>query len=294
MMPDEGFFIIPKIVKQIRKAINVDDNKVFISGHSNGATGSFAYLMKASTQFAGFFGFNTYPKVFTGGTFVKNILNRSFINFSTNQDYYYPPLANDSLSKLMTELKADYKDYRFNGFPHWFPQFDESEAAFKILFNDLAQKKRNPFPHEIHWELDDEKYGKMDWIGGIKLDTISPKASWHNTLNFKINEWLSYDSKDSLISNKVNKPAFDFPRKSGALKAEYGNNIFSVQTSCIKAFKIYVSPGMINMKKDVKVYVNGKMLFDNKVHFDKTFMQKSFEENRDREQVWVDYIEIEL
>ena len=294
MIPDEGFFMIPKIVKQIKKAIRIDDNKVFVTGHSNGATGSFSYLMKAPTEFAGFYGFNTYPKVFTGGTFIKNSLNRSFINFSTDKDYYYPPLANDSLSKLMTELNADYKDYRYYGFPHWFPQFDESEAAYKILFNDLAQRKRNPFPNKIYWELDDEKYGNMDWIEVIKLDTIKQKATWQKPVNFKINEWLSYNSKDSLVMEKVDKQAFDFPRKSGAITAEYSNNIFNVQTSCIKTFRIFISPKMVNTKHKIRIYVNDKLRFDKVVYFDKTFMQKSFKEKMDREQVWVKYIQIEL
>jgi len=48
--------------------------------------------MNQPTPFAGFYGFNTQPKVFTGGTFVENIKNRSFINFSTDQDYYFHPM----------------------------------------------------------------------------------------------------------------------------------------------------------------------------------------------------------
>ncbi|WP_281847761.1 alpha/beta hydrolase-fold protein [Olleya namhaensis] len=118
MIGDEGFFMVPEIIKQIKSAINIDDDKVFVTGHSNGATGSFSCLMKQPTQFAGFYGFNTHPKVYTGGTFIENVKARSFINFSTDQDYYFPPNANDTLNKLMDSIKADYKDYRYNGFPH--------------------------------------------------------------------------------------------------------------------------------------------------------------------------------
>ena len=81
MTSDDGFFMIPKIVRTIKQSINIDDNKVFIAGHSNGATGTFSYLMKEPTMFAGFYGFNTHPKVYTGGTFIENTSNRSFINF---------------------------------------------------------------------------------------------------------------------------------------------------------------------------------------------------------------------
>lgn len=294
MTPDDGFFMIPEMVKLIKKGINVDDSKVFISGHSNGATGSFSYLMKHPTQFAGFYGFNTHPKVFTGGTFVENIKNRSFINFSTDEDYYYPPNANDDLTKLMNGINADYKEYRYNGFPHWFPQFDESEPAYKILFDDLTKRKRNPFPKEISWEFDDEKYGNIDWLSDIKLDTLSPKANWHKELNFKITKWLDYDKKDSLIVQQVDKNAFDFPKKSGKIKAEYSNNIFRIETSNIQSFSINISSEMVNLKKKVKVYINGKLHFNEKVKYNREFMLENFENNKDREQVWINYIELKL
>lgn len=294
MTPDEGFFMVPEMLKQIKSAINVDDNKVFISGHSNGATGSFSYLMKQPTAFAGFYGFNTYPMVVTGGTFVENILNRSFINFSTNQDYYYPPNANDRLDSLMQNLKADYKDYRYNGFPHWFPQFDESEDAFKTLFEDLKKRERNPFPNTITWEFDDNSYGNIDWIRDVKLDTLSPKKDWQKQINFSIDKWLKYDKNDSLITVDVNKKAFDFPRKSGKIKAEYSNNVFTIKTSRIKSFKIEISPEMIDTKKKVKVYLNGKLYFNKEIEYDRDYMIKNFKKHNDRKQSWINYIKLDV
>lgn len=294
MSPDNGFFMIPEMLKLIKKTINIDDDKVFISGHSNGATGSFSYLMKQPTQFAGFYGFNTYPKVFTGGTFVENAENRSFINFSTNEDYYYPPNANDDFTKLMNAIKADYKEYRYNGFPHWFPKFNESEPAYKILFNDLASRKRNPFPKEISWESDDEKYGDIDWISNLKTDTLKSKSSWHKRLNFKITKWLEYDKKDSLTTKIVDKDAFDFPRKSGKIKAGYQNNVFRVETSDIKSFSINITPEMVNLKKKVKIYLNGRLYFNEKVKYNREFMLQNFEASKDRTQIWIDHIELKV
>lgn len=294
MAPDDGFFMIPEILKQIKTAINIDDNKVFVTGHSNGATGSFSYLMKQPTLFAGFYGFNTYPKVFTGGTFIGNIKNRSFINFSTDQDYYYPPNANDSLTQLMKTLNADYKEYRYNGFPHWFPKFDESEPAYKILFDDLMKRQRNPFPHNLSWEFDDEKYGKIDWISDIKLDTLSANYLDTKPLNFKINQWLEYNKQDSLIVQKVDEMAFDFPRKSGKIQAEHQDNVFRILTTNIASFSIQISPEMVNLDKKIKVYVNGQLYFDKKVQYNREFMLENFKKNYDRTQVWGNSIKIKL
>lgn len=292
MIPDDGFFMVPKIVTLVKKALNVNDDKVFISGHSNGATGSFSYLMKQPTVFAGFYGFNTYPKVFTGGTFVDNIKNRSFINFSTDKDYYYPPNANDKFSQLMNSIGADYKEYRYNGYPHWFPQFNESEPAYRILFADLIKRKRNPFPKEISWEFDDERYGDIDWLSNIKLDTLAERKDWHKAKNFKINYWLKYNKKDSLVVMEVDQMAFDFPRKSGKIIAKYDHNVFRIETSCIKSFSVNISPEMVDTKKKILIYVNGKLCFNNRVEYDRNFILRSFRINRDRSQVWINQIDI--
>lgn len=292
MTSDKGFFMVPKILTLVKKAINVDDNKVFITGHSNGATGSFSYLMKQPTPFAGFYGFNTQPKVFTGGTFVENIKNRSFINISTDKDYYYPPNANDDFTKLMNSINADYKEYRYNGFPHWFPEFDESEPAYKILFADLLNRQRNPFPKEISWESDDNRYGNIDWLTNMKLDTLASRKAWHKEKNFKINQWLEYNEKDSLITKTVDKMAFDFPRKSGKILAKYANNVFRIETSCIKSFRVNIAPEMVDTNKKVRIFVNGKLRFDKRIGYDASLMLKNFDATQDRNQVWINQIDI--
>lgn len=294
MTPDDGFFMIPEMLAMVKKGINIDDNKVFISGHSNGATGSFSYLVKQPTPFAGFYGFNTYPKVFTGGTFINNITNRSFINFSTDQDYYYPPNANDDFTKLLNGLNADYSEYRYNGFPHWFPKFDESEPAYQILFNDLRTRERDPFPKKISWEFDDERYGNIDWISDMKLDSSGKRADWHKELNFKITSWLEYDKKDSLKKIVVDKNAFDFPRKSGKIMAEYQDNIFRLKTSGISSLRINISPRMVNLEEKVCIYINEKLYFSDKIEYDPSFMLRTFKEKQDREQIWVNFIEVKI
>ncbi|EHQ43727.1 Poly(3-hydroxybutyrate) depolymerase [Myroides odoratus] len=298
MTSDAGFFMIPSILKNIKETIHVDDDKVFLAGHSNGATGVFSYLMKHATPFAGFYGFNTHPKVYTGGTFVANIKNRNFISFSTDQDYYYPPNANDDFTAMRQGLGADYKEYRYKGFPHWFPEFDESEPAYQLLFADLMQRKREPFPSSLTWEFDDEANGSIDWLQEIKLDTLASKADWHSSLNFKITKWLEYasddDDDDTMEEVAVDEDAFDFPRASGKVVAQYKDNVFHLTTSRIQSLAIAISPEMVNVKKRIKVYVNGQLYFNKKVGYDTPFMLQQFEKNNDRQQLWMNRITLDL
>ncbi len=294
MYPDKGFYMLPAMLRQMKNIINVDDNRVYISGHSNGATGSFSYLMKQPAPFAAFYGFNTQPRVATGGTYLRNILNRSFFNVSTDQDYYFPPGANDTLTWVMKTLKADYQDHRYNGFPHWFPQFDESEPVYKILFDDLTGKKRNPFRTSLYWECDDVKYGNCDWLTITALDTASPRAAWHTDVNFGIHKWLVLDKKNHAIERDTMLNAYSNVKKPGAIMGTYLNNVFSIETSAVKAFSILISPEMVDVNKPVTIKVNGRVYITKKYGYDKNYMVAGFNKTLDRKAVWINHIDLVL
>ncbi|HEY4196408.1 MAG TPA: hypothetical protein VGM63_12785 [Mucilaginibacter sp.] len=294
MYPDKGFYMVPAILKQIKQVIHVDDDRVFISGHSNGATGSFSYLMKQPSPFAAFYGFNTRPRVATRGTYIRNILNRSYFNVSTDQDYYYPPEANDSLTVTMKNIGADYQDHRYNGFPHWFPKFDESEAAHKLLFEDLAKRKRNPFHPNIYWECDDVKYGRCDWLQITALDTSAARAPWQKNINFKINKWIVLDDKDKAHVRDTALTAFKYHKSSGAVKAAYHQNTFTIETSDVKSFSLLISPEMVDLSQLITVMVNGKMYLRMKLDYDKDFMIADFKNNLDRSAIWINHIDVTL
>jgi predicted esterase len=291
MYPDKGFYMVPAILKQIKQVIHIDDDRVFISGHSNGATGSFSYLMKEPSPFAAFYGFNTRPKVQTGGTYIRNILNRSYFNVSTDQDYYYPPGANDSLDIVMKNIGADYQDHRYNGFPHWFPKFDESEPAHQLLFENLAKRKRDPFHPNIYWECGDLKYGRCEITA---LDTMTDRAAWHKNINFKINKWVVLDDKDKAHIRDTSLNAFNYRKRSGAVKASYSKNVFTVETSEVRSFSLLISPEMVDLDKPITVLVNGKLYSRKKLDYDKDFMIADFKDNLDRSALWVNHIDVKL
>jgi hypothetical protein len=267
---------------------------VFISGHSNGATGSFSYLIKEPSPFAAFYGFNTRPRVQTGGTYIRNILNRSYFNVSTDQDYYFPPGANDSLDSIMKNIAADYHDHRYNGFPHWFPQYDQSEPAYQLLFADLAKRTRNPFHTEIYWECDDVKYGVCDWMAITALDTLAKRASWHKNINFKVTKWIILGRKNVALVRDTLLNGFNYPRRSGAVKATYKNNMFLVETSDVKSFSLLISPEMVDFRKPVTVIVNGKLYRRQKTSYNKNFMLNQFKKTMDRKAIWVNFINIKV
>jgi pimeloyl-ACP methyl ester carboxylesterase len=292
MYPDDGFVMVPSIATYLKQFLNIDDHRVYLTGHSNGATGAFSYLMKAPNLFAAFTGMNTQPKVRTGGTFLMNALNRSFYAIATDKDYYYPPQANDSLLNLAKEVEIDWTLDMNKGYPHWFPQYDAADEAVRKMFVSLVSKRRNPFHASLYWQCDDVTYGRCDWLSITELDTLKQPAAWQKQYNFGIHSWIDRGNPDKIIDST--EEAFHFPRKSGAVKAGYKNNRFTIKTSGVKSIRLYLSPEMIDFTRPITIVLNNKKVFYKKMNYNKAFLLDDFERNFDRRALWVNGIDLKL
>jgi hypothetical protein len=95
------------------------------------------------------------------------------------------------------------------------------------------------------------------------------------------------------VSDRVVE-AFAFPRRSGAVKASYHDNVFSIQTSRVGAIRLYLSPEMVDLSRNVVVYANGKKIFDRTVSYDRDYMIDGFMQHRDRRAIWVNRIKLKV
>jgi hypothetical protein len=189
-------------------------------------------------------------------------------------------------------MGIDWQNHVYRGFPHWFPQFKESYPAFDLMFRDMAARARNPFRHDLYWECDDIRHGRCDWIRIDRLDTLSEKKEWQRQTNFTATHWI--DNRDTAKVSDTVVSAFVFPRLSGAVQAHYADNRFDIETSRVKAITIYLSPKMVDLTRPVRVFLNGKEMFDKKVGYDRRFMLDNFRDNADRKAIWVNYLRLTL
>ena len=292
MYPDDGFEMIPNIVKDCKHYFNVDDDRVFVSGHSNGATGVISYLLKEPSFFAGFYGFNSNPRIRTGGTFLKNARNRSYFNVATDKDYYFPLSGHDTLARIAGVLGIDWQNHSYTGYPHWFPQFEASKIAFELMFSDMKTRKRNSFQKDLFWQCDDVAHGSCDWLTIEELDTSSTIANWALPVNFTATHWV--DNRDTAKVLDTLVTVFQFPRKSGAIQAHFTNNHFEIKSSGVKKITVLISPEMVDLSRPVTISINGKLRLTKYMKYNKVYMMASFKKNFDRRAIWVDYVTLEL
>lgn len=284
MNTESGFDMVNEIVIKLKAYLNIDDNRVELLGHSNGATGVFTYLVKSPSLYAGFYGMNTQPKVFIGGTFLKNGMTRHFYNFATDKDYYYPIQAVKTIDSLANSMGVNWHTQLNKGYPHWFPSMKEAFGPMSKIFDDMATRVRDPYPKEIYFETDDIKYGSSDWIAIIGLDTLSKKASWQIDPNFKITEWPDNSDFNKIVHRE--EMAFDYPRRSGAIKAKRsGNNIY-IETSDVASFAIRLNREMVDYHQKINVYLNGRKIYSKKIVPDKQFTLFNFKAQLDKKAIW--------
>lgn len=288
--PADGFDITPEILAYTKRFVNLDDNRISVIGHSNGASGAFNYLVRKPSSFAGFYGLNTRPYNFTGGTFLQNAVNRSFYNLSSDQDYYYPGSAAKTIDSLAQRLNVDWTDEFFPGTPHWWLYSGGAAPTISRMLDDAMIRHRNPYANEITWFADTLSEGRCDWINITAFRPSESVKSWADTINFITKDWVSVDEPTERI-DRVGM-AFKFPRSYGAVHASCIGNVFRIETSQVQSFSLSISKDMVDFKRPVKIFVNGELVNDMKVKFDRNFALNQLKSTKDRKALWLAEIQV--
>ncbi|WP_121808027.1 dienelactone hydrolase family protein [Mucilaginibacter kameinonensis] len=273
-----------KLTTSVKTMLNIDDNKVFAVGHSDGSDGSVGLAVYTPNQFAGIIAYNSMlNNTFARDFYIRNIVNTPLYLVHSELDDLRPVqetrLIVEALRKIDRQLA--YKEYA--GYQHYDKHLDK-ELPLIPRFVDSVNRKT--FKDSIYWELNSTNiYNSCSWLKVTGVDTELPAAPWHKPFNFK-----SY--------NKHTKDWYPFQyynlNKSAAIKGTVANNIFYIRTSGITKVEILISPRIVDLKKPVIININGKQAFSGRVTADKTFMLQGFKSNFDREAIWVNSIKVNV
>ncbi|MDO9578774.1 MAG: PDZ domain-containing protein [Candidatus Cloacimonadales bacterium] len=359
---------ILNLIKIMKQKFNVDDNRVYVSGISDGGSGSFHLAMTHPDAFASFYpiiGMMSVGNLENGRqTYPANLANRFVAAVNNDKDRLYPAAKMRLLIDLAQKAGADLFYQEIWGFGHEVPYLKEQ---LNTIFTQMDSHPRDPFHPQLYWEVSEEEFKKCDWLEITKIDTLLEAAEWHKSYNVKLtddrlmfgfnhdeqytgdgtfilkvvensaadkaglqvgNVIIKMDGKaaanvDSLISWRDAKQrgdeftltvlrndseifleghfpesttydAFNFTRKSGAVKARYYGNHFEIETSRVKEIAIYFHPNMINLKNPITVNINGKKVFEDLINYDKKFIISNFEKNKDRKALWINKLVLEV
>jgi len=144
------------IVDAVRRRYNVDENRVVVSGVSDGGTGAYYIAMRETTPFASFLQLNGYllvlaaPDIDDGRMFPNNLRNKPIFAVNGGRDPLYPTRLVDPTIEQMKRggVSVDYHPQPNAGHnTAWWPDVKDTFEAF------VRDHPRTPLPDTLTWEV---------------------------------------------------------------------------------------------------------------------------------------------
>ncbi|MCK4663826.1 MAG: dienelactone hydrolase family protein [Bacteroidales bacterium] len=209
-----GIFNILYLIKETKKNYNINDNKVFMTGFSDGGSISFFFAMIHPTNFAGFIPLSGSP--ITGSkesniqNYLPNLSNRPLYVVNTDIDLLFPDNKIKPIIDLAKQAGGNISYKIYKGIGH---NFSYAEQEVPLIFNFMEHTKRNLFPETIIWETDNPKRGKCMWFIIDKINDEKHEIWYHdynnetveNKLNLGFTPDFSYTGKGIKIAKIIEK-----------------------------------------------------------------------------------------
>lgn len=273
-----GYQHLERIISETKKLFNIDDNKVFLSGFSDGGRTVYFASFLTQTPFACFYPINSS---FMSSPDFPNFINRPIYSFVAKNDEINDYRSILTKAKYADSIGADWTYREIQNEKHFY--FSYQQKILPTLFDHMNVTSRNPLQTKLvyHRSYNDKDFKGIDWLQ-INVNTDKAATQFHKTDTIQT-FWGSGEEYN-----------YRYGKKTGQITANCFSNTYNIESSMIDEVTIYISPLMINTELPVKVIVNGKELFNQKVNYDKKFMTQRFMENFDRKQIFINQITVKV
>lgn len=272
----EGYSNIERIVVDVKKTFNINDNRVFLCGFSDGGSSAYNIAANNPTQFAKFYPINGW---LNGYRAFSNFSNRPIFSYSAQYDFY-SNAAMLTRAAFAIKLGADWVFNTVPGQGHLY--YPYNNLLLPTIFNDMQLCKSRGFNNKITWFVSDNFIGGCDWL---KVIVDSARNTTPEHFSDSLHSFNMDGDKNLLI---------EYGKKFAQTTADYGNNTFTISSSKVVEITLLISPEMVDITKPVKVILNGKEVFNKKIEIDRSFMVQNFLEYFDRKRVWVNKIVLQV
>lgn len=157
------------LIDRVKRTYNIDENRVVLSGVSDGGTATYYFSMRNTTPFAAFLPLNGAIPVLRntlmrvdGELFMHNMLNKPFFIVNGGNDPLYPTSL---VEPYITQMQKGGVEVRYLPQPDavhntaWWPDVKGTYEAF------VTAHPRKPFPDSLTWESDlRDGTGRAHWV----------------------------------------------------------------------------------------------------------------------------------
>jgi hypothetical protein len=156
------------IVDRLKRLYNVDENRVVLSGVSDGGTGAYFVAMRETTPFASVLPLNAYLMVLAlrdiddGLIFVNNLRNKPMFAVNGGRDPLYPTRVVEPYIEHMKRggVGLDYHPQPNAGHnTAWWPDVKDAYETF------VREHPRKPLPDTLTWEVGNSAgFNRAHWL----------------------------------------------------------------------------------------------------------------------------------
>jgi dienelactone hydrolase len=246
----------------VKRKYNVDERQTYITGISDGGTGTFFVALREANPWAACLSLNGQPLVLAnrdarieGNLYLGNLANCPLYIVNGDHDPLYPaetvtPIVDAMAKAGVMPVYHIQPNERHD--VHWWP---EERASYEMF---VHSHPRPAHPERLSWETDrTDRFNRVRWLVIDKLRMRSPAAQ---TLE-DVNVFTYGASKMNIFPRRRQVP-------SGRVDVERRGNAFLATTRGVSDFTLLVSPDVIDFAKPVQVSVNGAQVFSSLVKRD--------------------------
>jgi len=262
------------ILSEVKRTYNVDENRVYMFGTSDGGTGAYFFAFRDVTPYAAFLPFIGDPEVLMnpqtgvdGQMNVANLTNRPFFVVNNESDPLYPVRF---VRPIMDAFRGAGVDVTFTAEQgghdtRWWPEEEQNIEQF------VAAHVREPQPERVAWATE-------------------------STTRYNRAHWVVIDELGSLPGDRDRSaPQSLVPRApTGAVEAVRSGNTVTVDAYYVRRFTLLVSPDAFDLDSPIRVVANGNVVFDGMVEPDVATLTKWASVDQDRTMLYAAEVAIDL
>lgn len=259
---DSGYFFSEEehhavlgAVQHAARTINIDMNRVFLQGNSQGAHAAWDIGAGAAGRFAGII--PIIGMTMMKGHGLENFLDSAMYIVDGSEDGGIEKRnreAMDALAKLGGN--ATYVEYRGRGHEAFYEEYDDIAAW-------MAQRRRRRDPKSLHL---------------VALRYANTRRQWIKIV----------DADDRLPTRTTND------RTYASVSAVIKGNTLRARARKASRLRFYFNPSLVDMSKPVTIYVNGRPKFKGPLEIDWVMALEDAFLRRDRQSLYLSRVTVEV
>ena len=238
---------VVEIIKIIKESYNVNENRIFLHGLSDGGGGVYYFASHLPTPFAGFIALIGSPHVLRpkhnvfGKTFPANFVNKPIFAVNAQEDEFFPYRSVERLFESLNKAGGDITFHEVRGDHFGTPWLVKKKKEYESF---VAKYTRNPYPDILYWQIDEGgEFNRIHW----------------------------------LILNGTNGGDAE-----SAVAAHKKGNAVHLSSKNVSAVTLLISSDHFDLSKNIQVWLNQVLVIDQKVSPDISVLDKWFKLDQDR------------